>query len=961
MFQFHSRSTWLRVLSGAGFLALITGAVTAQTLLHHWKLDGDATDSAGSADGTVSGGTAVYAAGQFGQAISLDGIDDHITANTGGAAIVPATDYTLSAWVYWDDGDDRGRIAGGQSGGTVGEVFTLSRSTAAQGGTDLRLFLNLLPDGLNSFTVSPDNTISTGAWMHVAYTVDSTNGTTIFLNGTPVGTNPLRTTHTPDTAFAIGARPGGTQDLFDGLIDDVAIFDGVLTAAQLDNVKTTGAANFDTPALVHHWKLDETSGQTAADSAGSADGTLGTTAGIDASDPAVNRPGKFGTAYEFNETELDRVTISDLGSAGSLSVGTITGWFKTDPVAPGFRGVLFRYGDSTATDRIILEMRDDGKLRLILRNNNSNSIELFAAAAYDDGSWHHFAITQDGTAAKLHVDGTELTGAALATNITSGDWFTVLADTADSMSIGWEVRAGPSHFPFGGLIDDVAIFNGPLNSTQINNARNNGAESYNTDTTAPLITLKDPADDQANVSRGANIIATFDDHILAGAGDIVIKDLEDGSTTRTIPVTDSSQVTIAGNLLIINPTNPLAEERDYSVQIAPGAVRNSSGLDFAGIPADDDTSWNFETRAASPNVIFILGDDQAWYDYSFMRRPGIEQTAIDMNTAIYQVAQTPAIDRLADEGLTFTHGYATPICRPSLASIITGAFPHQTRVTGNDLVGDAPDQAVEARMQVLHPLSRTLVTELGYTCFQTGKWWEGNFANGGFTHGDTVNSIAGGTAPPQWSGGRPGYVTARHGDWGLMTGRVDYVNDIAAPADPIPYANTIETVTDFIDAQVTAEQPFFLWYAPFLPHTPHDPPAGLVGKYDALISEPNESGNYFAKYYANIERFDGGVGAILDHLDARGIADNTIVVMICDNGWINQTELQRLCRAIEADALRGRHQDPDHRPLARPHQGGWRHPATGHHHAGQPGRHGAHHSRRTRPAHLPRDDRAQPA
>ena len=86
-----------------------------------------------------------------------------------------------------------------------------------------------------------------------------------------------------------------------------------------------------------------------------------------------------------------------------------------------------------------------------------------------------------------------------------------------------------------------------------------------------------------------------------------------------------------------------------------------------------------------------------------------------------------------DEGLTFTHGYTTPICRPSLASIITGAVPHQTLVTGNDLTGRPPDQIVEERMQVLHPLPRTLATELGYTSFQTGKWWEGDFANGGFT------------------------------------------------------------------------------------------------------------------------------------------------------------------------------------------------------------------------------------
>ncbi|NCQ33329.1 MAG: hypothetical protein GW802_38940, partial [Armatimonadetes bacterium] len=96
-------------------------------------------------------------------------------------------------------------------------------------------------------------------------------------------------------------------------------------------------------------------------------------------------------------------------------------------------------------------------------------------------------------------------------------------------------------------------------------------------------------------------------------------------------------------------------------------------------------------------------------------------------------------------------------------------------------------------MQVMHPLPRTLADQLGYTSFQTGKWWEGHHTNGGFTAGDTVNSTAAGTAPIQWSAAQPSYVTARHGDWGLMAGRVDYVNDVANPAHPIPYANTIQT------------------------------------------------------------------------------------------------------------------------------------------------------------------------
>lgn len=290
-----------------------------------------------------------------------------------------------------------------------------------------------------------------------------------------------------------------------------------------------------------------------------------------------------------------------------------------------------------------------------------------------------------------------------------------------------------------------------------------------------------------------------------------------------------------------------------------------------------------------PNVIFILGDDQAWWDYSFMYRAGVEKTAIDLNPAVREVAQTPAIDRLADQGLTFTHGYVMPLCRPSLASMITGVFPHQHHITGNDLVGRPPDEAVERRMQVFQTLPRILSAKLGYTSFQTGKWWEGHPSNGGFSGGDTANSVSlsnPNTRPARWTGAKPSYVKARHGDWGLMIGRVDYVNQVANPPHPINYANTIVPATDFINAEVAAKRPFFLWYAPFLAHDPFDPPAGLLSKYDALVKENDEVNDPVAKYYANIERFDGGVGALLDHLDTKGIAENTIVVLICDNGYI---------------------------------------------------------------------------
>ncbi|MEM9646261.1 MAG: sulfatase-like hydrolase/transferase, partial [Planctomycetota bacterium] len=78
-------------------------------------------------------------------------------------------------------------------------------------------------------------------------------------------------------------------------------------------------------------------------------------------------------------------------------------------------------------------------------------------------------------------------------------------------------------------------------------------------------------------------------------------------------------------------------------------------------------------QADRPNIVFILSDDQGWTDYGFMGHAHV---------------QTPHLDALARQGLLYERGYVTaPLCRPSLASIVTGLYPHQTSVRGNDPVG----------------------------------------------------------------------------------------------------------------------------------------------------------------------------------------------------------------------------------------------------------------------------------
>ena len=74
--------------------------------------------------------------------------------------------------------------------------------------------------------------------------------------------------------------------------------------------------------------------------------------------------------------------------------------------------------------------------------------------------------------------------------------------------------------------------------------------------------------------------------------------------------------------------------------------------------------------AKPPNVVLIISDDQAWTDYSFMGHNAIE---------------TPNIDRLARQSRLFKRGYVpTSLCCPSLATMITGLYPHQNKITGNE-------------------------------------------------------------------------------------------------------------------------------------------------------------------------------------------------------------------------------------------------------------------------------------
>jgi arylsulfatase A-like enzyme len=279
---------------------------------------------------------------------------------------------------------------------------------------------------------------------------------------------------------------------------------------------------------------------------------------------------------------------------------------------------------------------------------------------------------------------------------------------------------------------------------------------------------------------------------------------------------------------------------------------------FVGIAWAGPTGTGASTAGSvsAPNVVLIISDDQGWTDYSFMGHPHI---------------RTPHLDKLAAESLAFRRGYVpSSLCSPSLASILTGLYPHQHKVTSNDPPLPANKTGAAAardpeflaqRQQIIArfdqaPTVPRLLADRGYVSFQAGKWWGGNFQRGGFTAGMTHGDSARG---------------GRHGDDGLNIGRT-----------------TMKPVLDFIDDAAAAHKPFFLWYAPMMPHSPHNPPARLLEQYRALAPSLE-----VAKYWAMCTWFDETCGQLLAHLDARNISDNTLVIFLADNGWIQDPEADR--------------------------------------------------------------------
>ena len=294
----------------------------------------------------------------------------------------------------------------------------------------------------------------------------------------------------------------------------------------------------------------------------------------------------------------------------------------------------------------------------------------------------------------------------------------------------------------------------------------------------------------------------------------------------------------------------------------------------------------------APNIVMFLVDDMGWQDTSVPFH--------DTPTPWNRRYRTPNMERLAAEGVKFTQAYACSVCSPTRISLMSGQNAARHRVTNwtlrrnasNDrkhpelefpkwrVNGMSPVPGIE-RTAHCTPLPHVL-REAGYRTIHAGKAHFGAIstpAENPLEIGFDVNiggHAAGG--PGSYLGTQNFSAAWRNGDrvWDIPGLDAYHGEDIF-----LTEALTREAVRE-IDHAIADEKPFFLYMAHYAVHVPFAADTRFVQKYrDAGLPETE------AMYAALVEGMDDSLGQILDRLDHHGIADNTLIIFMSDNGGLS--------------------------------------------------------------------------
>jgi len=251
-----------------------------------------------------------------------------------------------------------------------------------------------------------------------------------------------------------------------------------------------------------------------------------------------------------------------------------------------------------------------------------------------------------------------------------------------------------------------------------------------------------------------------------------------------------------------------------------------------------------------PSFIFILTDDQGWSQSSVEMHPKIARSKSDY-------LETPAMARLAREGMRFSSGYASaPTCTPTRRSLLCGMTPARQR--GSEFRSEFdPEEhlTIPRALKAVDPSYRT--AHFGKWGMAMGVWPSG----AGFDESD-------------------GRTTSGVGGLGSKSKDKDEPLWVADP-DPKRTASVTLRAIDFIKRQTAEKRPFFLQVSYYALHMQIQATEETLAKYEKKGQPPR---SFPSAYAAMAEEMDRGIGRILAVVDDLGIDDSTYVFLSSDNG-----------------------------------------------------------------------------
>lgn len=469
-----------------------TTEIPTANLKGHWKMDENTgsslSDLSGNANNSTSVNKTTWAPGKFGSALAFNGTTSNVTwSDDADFDFAAANSFSISAWVKTPSTASR-------------NYFIMSKADGTNGG--YKLYMDASGDFCfavdDDATWSPDDSVCTvdfdyddGEWHHLLAKKTGTTRLDLYVDGylASADTSISATGTLANTgSLYLGVDSDGTSNEWEGIIDEVKIFNAAAT-----NLQASYLALRNDPLM--WWRFDECVGATIYDTGPyeyngtMTPGASGTTSVGTCETSATSswyngRSGKFNSGLDFDGTD-DYVTIPDASSKDAQMTHTldffdtdpdfsITGWFNRDTfandhtllakrngIAAGDTGYLIYIDD--ATDKIIFEVSD-----------GTDEYSITSTAAFTSTGWNHFAIVwddDDANSLKMYINGVDDTSANKSGTLANIGTI----ENAVTLRLGSE-SDGANYFD--GKLDDFRIFRYTLSANQVRLIYNDGSVNF---------------------------------------------------------------------------------------------------------------------------------------------------------------------------------------------------------------------------------------------------------------------------------------------------------------------------------------------------------------------------------------------------------------------------------------------------------------------------------------------------